>query len=297
MKTLPIYLLISGLSLTTSLSLPAADPAPAKKATPPATAETKTKTPDKTKPAAKKSSPTPPKSAPTTHTLKKGPLEIKVELSGIFDAVKSTPISLAPKRWSAMSVITAVPHGATVKKGDVIIQLDTKKLEKAVRNAELAQPLSDLGLKLAELELIELEKSTPLNLASSRRAKQQAEENLTYYEKTDKAQNEKSAKENLKQSTQYLSYVKEELDQLQKMYAADDLTEETEEIIVTRAKNSVAGAQFRRDSIKLSTARTLDTTLPRKHQSLKEQVKTSAIAWEKSSKTLPQALKRKHLEI
>ncbi len=297
MKTLPIYLLISGLSLTTSLSLSAADPAPAKKAAAPATAAAKTKSPDKTKPAAKKASPESPKSAATTHTLKKGPLEIKVELSGIFDAVKSTPISLAPKRWNFMSVITAVPHGATVKKGDVLIQLETEKLEKALRNAELAQPLSDLGLKLAELELIELEKSTPLNLASSRRTKQQAEENLTYYEKTDKVQNEKSAKENLKQSTQYLSYVKEELDQLQKMYAADDLTEETEEIIVTRAKNSVEGARFRLDSIKLSTARTLDTILPRKHQTLKDQVKTSAIAWEKSSKTLPQALKRKHLEV
>ena len=93
--------------------------------------------------------------------------------------------------------------------------------------------------------MIELEQSTPLSLASRKRSKEQSEEDLAYFEKTDRTHREKAAKQNLKRSTDYLSYAKEELEQLQKMYAADDLTEETEEIILTRAKNSVASAQFR----------------------------------------------------
>lgn len=299
MKTPPIYLLISGLSLATCLTMSAADPSPAKKATPAsdATAKAKEKTDAKATPDTKKKSSEPAKAETTTHTLKKGLFEIKVELSGIFDAVKASPISLAPETWNSMSVIKAVSHGSEVKKGDVLVELETEKLAKAIRKAELAQPLSDLGLKLAELELIELEKWTPVNLASQQRSKKQAEEDLAYFEKTDRAQRERAASQNLKQSSQYLSYAREELEQLQKMYAADDLTEETEEIIVTRAKNSVEGAQFRMDSMKLSTARTLNTTLPREQQSLRDKAKSAEIAWEKLSKSLPQSLNKKRLEV
>ena len=299
MKTPYIYSLISALSLASSLTLSAADPAPAKK-TAPATekkADAKIKTDAKATPDAKKKPSEPAKAEAATHTLKKGLFEIKVELSGIFDAVKTSPISLAPEVWSAMSVIKAVPHGSEVKKGDLLVELETEKLVKAIRKAELARPLSDLGLMLAELELVELEKWTPVNLASQERSKKHADDDLAYFEKTDRKQREESANQNLKQSSQYVSYAREELDQLQKMYAADDLTEETEEIIVTRAKNSVESAQFRMDSIKLSTARTLNTSLPREHQSLRDRAKTAEIAWEKLSKSLPQSLNKKRLEV
>ncbi len=291
MKALLIYAIATGLSLMTSHTLSAADPVPAKKNTPPVEAKTKTKGQADSKPSATK--PT----TPATHTLKKGLFEIKVELAGIFDAVKASPISLAPEMWNSMSVVKAVSHGSEVKKGDVLVELETKKLAKAIRKAELAQPLSNLGLKLAELELIELEKWTPVNLANQKRSKEQAKEDLAYFEKTDRAHREKAASQNLKQSSQYLSYAREELEQLQKMYAADDLTEETEEIIVTRAKNSVEGAQFRMDSMKLSTARTLNTTLPREHLSLRDRTKSAEIAWEKLSESLPQSLNKKRLEV
>lgn len=295
MKTLSIYLLLAGLSLTNGFTLSAADAAPAKKTAPASEKKAGEKADTKAKPAAKKTAEK--SSEPATHTLKRGLFEIKVELSGIFDAVKASPISLAPEVWNSMSVVKAIPHGSEVKKGEIIIQLETEKLEKAIRKAELARPLAELGLKLAELELIELEKSTPLYLANSQRSLEQAQENLAYFEKTDRKQREKSANQNLKQSSQSLSYVKEELDQLKKMYAADDLTEETEEIIMTRAKNSVESARFRMESMKLSTARTLETYLPREHQTFSDRVKSSTIAWEKFSKSLPQSLKKKRLEV
>ena len=48
----------------------------------------------------------------------------------------------------------------------------------------------------------------------------------------------------LNRQEQYLSYSLEELNQLKKMYEADDLTEETEEIIIQRAQNDVDQAKF-----------------------------------------------------
>ncbi|MFK5920850.1 MAG: efflux RND transporter periplasmic adaptor subunit [Verrucomicrobiota bacterium] len=302
MKTLFIYALISTLPLSIGFNLSAADSAGAKKTEPKAVAK---KTTDTSKVSSSKTAPNPAgakeaknkTASPTTHTLKKGLFEVKVELTGIFDAVKTSPIRLAPKQWNSMSVVKAAAHGEEVKKGDLILQLKTEKLEKAIKQAELARPLADLSLSLAVLDLIEAKKSTPLSLDSRQRSMLHSEEDLAYFEKTDRPQREKSARENLKQNTQYLSYAREELDQLQKMYDADDITEETEQIIVTRAKNSVEGAQFRVESSKLSTARTLATTIPREHESLKRRVQSAAISWDKYSKSLPQALKKKQLEV
>ncbi len=292
MKTLFIYALISTLPLSIGFNLSAADSVSVKKTEPKAVAKKST---DPAKASSSKAVDKTP--GPTTHTLKKGLFEIKVELTGIFDAVKTSPIRLAPKQWNSMSVVKAAAHGEEVKKGDLILQLETEKLEKAIKQAELARPLADLTLSLAELDLIEAKKSTPLNLTTRQRTLLHSEEDLAYFEKTDRPQREKSAKENLKQNTQYWSYAKEELDQLQKMYDADDITEETEQIIVTRARNSVEGAQFRVESSKLSTARTLKTLLPREHDKLKNRVQSSAITWDKYSKSLPQALAKKQLEV
>ncbi len=303
MNTRPVPTLVTAILLAASLPLSGAKPAPKNKAPSPAGDKAKKAAPAKASKAKSGAGKTPVDSdkaqakAPKTHTLKKGPFEIKVELSGIFGAVKATPIRLAPEEWSTLSVLHAVAHGSEVKKGEVIARLETEDLEEAITKAELARPLSEQTLKLAELELAELEKSTPLKLAGSQRAKIQAEEDLAYFEETDREQSEESAKQALRQSIQYLSYAQEELDQLQKMYAADDLTEETEEIIVTRAQNSVDNARFRMESTKLSTDRTLTTTLPREHQSLRDRVQSATIAWDKSSQSLPRALQKKRLEV
>ena len=56
---------------------------------------------------------------------------------------------------------------------------------------------------------------------------------------------------NLKSSEQYLAYAAEELNQLKKMYEADDLTEETEEIILQRAQNQYDRAKFSLEAAKI----------------------------------------------
>ena len=54
----------------------------------------------------------------------------------------------------------------------------------------------------------------------------------------------KAAAMTLKSYRDSLAYATEELNQLKKMYEADDLTEETEEIILQRTKNQVDRAKF-----------------------------------------------------
>ena len=131
MKILHIYTLISGLSLATCFTLSAADPSPAKKAASAAKASTTT---TKAKPASKKTSDTSKSTpaTPTTHTVKKGLFEIKVELSGIFDAVKATQIAWHRKNGVPCPLLKPFPTGQKSKRETSLSNSKRKKLEKAI---------------------------------------------------------------------------------------------------------------------------------------------------------------------
>lgn len=232
-----------------------------------------------------------------THRVVEGPIVVKTKLSGIVEAVENEPVAMDLKRWSDMTVISAVPHGTEVKKGDVLIELDTERLEKQIRESRLAMPLKELELAALELELEKLEKSTPLTLESSRRSKMQAEEDLAYFEDVTRPMREKDAKESVRSRGEYLAYAMEELNQLKKMYEADDLTEETEEIILRRAENTVREYEWLLEQTKERTDRTLSTTLPREHENMQRSLELREISWRAGEKSTRDALEKKRLEV
>ncbi len=231
-----------------------------------------------------------------THTVKAEEFEVVLELSGIVGAAKSTRIALAPKVWTEFTVVTAVKHGTTVKKGDVILQLDTEKLEKEIRAKKEAMPLAELTLHEAERNLAVAEKTTPLDLENGRRSKMEAEESLAYYEDVELPMQIRSEKELLESSENYLSYAEEELKQLKKMYLNDDVTEETEEIILTRAQNTVNKQKWGLERIKMRMNRALDTTIPRDHANKKRNVERQQISWRSGEQSLREGLEKKQLE-
>ncbi len=182
------------------------------------------------------------KPAPTEHVAKAGPFKIEVELDALFSSPsdKEHKISLTPKSWGDMTVLSALPHGARVKKGDKLINIDTEKLKKAIREVELAEPAAKLALKIAEAEVTALEETTPRQLTAARRNKSITEENWKHYENTGHPEAVRAAKKSIQFAQQGFEYAKEEYEQLKKMYEADDLTEETEEIILKRAKTALS---------------------------------------------------------
>ena len=124
--------------------------------------------------------------------------------------------------------------------------------------------MSELSLALARAELKSLEKMAPLEMAAAQRAKQTAEEDLKRFLERQRPFERKSARFSLKSSEHNLEYRTEELKQLEKMYKADDLTEETEEIILKRARNDVDQAKFGLELAKSRATETLGRiSLPR----------------------------------
>ncbi|MED6299934.1 MAG: hypothetical protein VX860_07565 [Verrucomicrobiota bacterium] len=233
------------------------------------------------------------KPAPSEHIAKSGPFDIKVELDAFFSAEKEQQISLSPEAWTDMTLISALSHGTKVKKGQGLLTIETKKLKKAIEEIEIGNPAAKLALNLLESELASLEKSTPLLIGKTKRDKNISDENLSYYEKVGHPEAIRATELSLHFAMQSYDYAKEEYEQLLKMYEADDLTEETEEIILKRAKNSFERASENLRLSKMRIDRQLKITLPQELVAKKSVASIGEITFQDSMLILPRTLEQK----
>jgi multidrug efflux pump subunit AcrA (membrane-fusion protein) len=209
-----------------------------------------------------------------------------------------TEVSIRPKAWAMpLLVERAVELGTPVKKGDILVELDREKIDKAIEDAEVENRLTELALKQAVEELPILEKALPVDLAAAERIKTQADEDLKRFLEIDKPHSIKSAEFAVKRSNEYLEYSKEELRQLEKMYRSKDLTEETEEIILRRQRFQVESSEFALKDAELTRDRTLKIDLPRQEERTREAAVKLSIDLEKVRATLPLNVNQKRLTL
>ena len=179
---------------------------------------------------------TKPAPKPPTVEVEKGPFEISLSLSGVFEAKNMDEISLWPDQWSGFTVLSSVEHGKHVKQGDLLIAFDPEKIDKAISSLRRQRKLANIEIRKLSEQLDAMEKLTPMDMAALERRQRIDKEDFEQLMKTDLPMAKEMAKFYVKMAEEELAYAKEELDQLEKMYKADDLTEETEELILTRQR-------------------------------------------------------------
>ena len=236
-------------------------------------------------------------SAPATHTVKRGPFKTTVDLDGVFEAQTAREIFIKPEEWNLLTVEKAVPHGEHVRKGDVLLTLDTEKLDRTIDDLRADMKLSDVSIRQGEDQLKALERTIPLDLESSKRAARIAVEDQTQFLDVAKPFSIKINDFSLKVAKENLEYEEEELHQLEKMYKADDITEETEQIVLKRARDAVEKARFMVEYAKLNHDETTRFGLPRAEEMIKESTLRRTVDWEKKKLELPLAAQRQQLEL
>lgn len=234
---------------------------------------------------------------PPTYTAKKAPLKIELSLKATFEAQQMAGVFVRLKEWKTLQVVKASPHGARVKKGDVLVEFETEDLDRAIADLKTEQTLAELTLRQAEQTLKLLEASTPLDLAAAERAKRIADEDLARFLRIDRPMSQKSEAFMLKMAENSLQYELEELRQLEKMYKADDLTEETEEIILKRQRDTVERAKFNVEVAKVLYEQAMQVQLPREEENRTQRAQRETLAQKKASATLPLALQQQRLEV
>ena len=236
------------------------------------------------------------KPKPKTHEVKRQNFEVKVILKGILESSVMEEVTIATKSWGELTVLNALPQGAEVKKGDSLVTLDLERIDDRIRNArqELAILNLDRQIMKADLKLAEI--LAPMELKALERHNKETKEDLARYLEIYRPFNTKSAEFSLKSYKDSLAYAQEELRQLKKMYEADDLTEETEEIILQRAENAVARSMFSLEAAKIRNEETLRFQLPREDIAVKEAAERNDLALQTARKIKPAELEKKQLE-
>lgn len=296
MWSLRSLLLATGLACLVILAAPPS--VPSRGASPQQNGDGKAAQKTASKPASTTSPPSADGKPAATAKVEKGPFKIEVVMTGVFEAQRMTEVSIRPKAWPLPLVVErAVELGTPVKKGDILVELDHEKIDKAIEDSEVENALSELALKQAIEELPILEKALPVDLAAAERTKIQVDEDLKRFLEIDKPHSIKSVDFGVKRSLEYLEYSKEELRQLEKMYRSKDLTEETEEIILRRQRFQVESSEFALKDAELHRDQTLKIDLPRQEERAREAAVKHAIDLEKSRATLPLNVNQKRLAV
>lgn len=217
--------------------------------------------------------------------------------AGVMPDGDATLLTLDAKTWKDFRFAKLADHGSVVHKGDLLASFDSTGFEHALEDTRRAVTTGELNVAKAEQELTLLKETAPHRLAAARRAAENASEENAYFTKTRRKAEEENADEALARQQQQLSNQMEELRQLTKMYQADDITEETEEIILTRQKDDVTSAQFAVRMETLKHKRKIEVMLPREAIDLANNERDTAIAQRAADEEIPRSIELKKLEL
>lgn len=231
-----------------------------------------------------------------TVKVEKGKFSTELTTKGVFEAEETEEISVKLDAWtSGMIVQSAVAHGTPVKKGDVLVKLDMEKFNKAMKDQDIDREMSDLAFKQAEVEYKTSQKLLPMDEAAAKQAFEYAQEDYKRFVDSDLALLKQNAEFTARASKNFLDYAMEELKQLEKMYKADDIKEDTEEIILRRQRDTVENAKNNQKNTEKRAMDQLKYDIPRRELSMKDSNERSKINYEKSQIINPAQVRQKQL--
>jgi len=231
------------------------------------------------------------------HTVKAGAFKVEVKLSGAFGPAKSAAVKLHPKVWTDLTVKSVAAHGAVVGEGTVLIEFETEKLDRRITDSQRSLESERLNLALAKAEHQFASESAKLDRVAAKLAFKRLGEDLKHFQEHIKEFSVKSTHQSYASYSNSLAYAEEELKQLKKMYEADDLTEETEEIIIQRALNTVNRARFTLERAEITRLASLKFGLPREVEDRATAQVRSQLSQERLKATFETSAQRRELSI
>ena len=231
------------------------------------------------------------------YVVKTSDFLVRPSLSAKLIPSQSVPIAVPAKEWQTFTIGEIAPHGSRVTKGQVLVRFDDEAFQKKLRDAESAAKAGKLTLQNSEVEFLSAEKYLPMQMESARLKAEEAAEALEYFRTTRRDTEIAEANLTLRQAELRLQSNREELIQLDKMYKADDLTENTEEIILRRQREIVKASEIALEIAKLNHKRKLEVSLPRELITLDRAAQSSAISLKENEEKLPRNLELKRIAL
>ncbi len=229
--------------------------------------------------------------------VKSEPFTVRTALSATVLPDAALPITVDARQWGAFTIAEIVPHGSAVKKDQVLVRFEDEEFLKKLRDAESAAAAGKLAQANAEAEFSSAENALPMQLLAAKTKAAEAGEAWEYFQKVRRDADVARANLMLKQTELRLDGEREELVQLEKMYKADDLIENTEEIVMKRQRESVKAAEIQLELAKIGHKRQMEVSLPREAVALEREALSSAIGIKEQEQNIPRSLELRRIAL
>jgi HlyD family secretion protein len=219
------------------------------------------------------------------------------KINGVFEATEAEELSVETEQITALEIKRLVAHGTTVKKGQNVIVFETEDADKQIKDAAVELRLAKLTLTDDEFAYEQFLQTQELDRATAEHHRENAQQTYDNFVQVDRDREVLTAEFRLKSSEAQLENAMEELQQLEQMYKEDDLTEESEEIVLKRAKQAVEFAEFQFGNTKIASERSLSQAIPDSVTQQEDALARAELAYQKTLRDLASARSRQEIEI
>jgi HlyD family secretion protein len=227
---------------------------------------------------------------PETFTLAPAPFAGTIELGAAFEPSDAIEIAWKPEALGGeVEVVEAVAPGQ-VEAGQVLVVLKGRRQQDQVGLVRLDLEVAEANVARLIEEDKRREPQTQLVHAGMKREAQRAADDLTRFLELERGLRKSENTHGLKGSENGLQDALEELAQLEKMYKADDLTEETEDIVLKRTQRELERQKERLGYQRQRSDWFLAITLPRDQENLEHRALETRLDLERFESTRDLAL-------
>ncbi len=232
-----------------------------------------------------------------THTVKTSFFEVVEEVTATVESKSMTEVIVETTNWTDLEINKIVEEGTAINQGDEIVWFKTEDIDKKLKESEFALKLAELSLQASSLDFDLTQNTFDLDTQLREKEQQHTEEDFKYFEEVDRPNREKSTRRSVTNSEHSMEYAQEELNQLSRMYSEDELTEESEEIVLKRAQRDVENRQFFLEQAQIRASRSLNVEIPREAEQKKMALDRSKLEYEKSKISMPLERDKKNVAL
>ena len=204
-----------------------------------------------------------------TASVQKGFYGRTIGGDGSFEPVTSQTVSYRPESYhGTLEVLEAAPAGPVVE-GQVLVRFRTDWVDRQIEAQTVEVALARNKLATLDASLARKKLDATIAREEATRSRTLAEQALERFQTVERKLRLDEAEHGMQSWRNRIKDQTEELEQLEKMYKADDLTEETEEIVLKRAKRGLERSLRSFGFREIRHRWFLEQRLPQDHDSLK----------------------------
>ncbi|MHC4449710.1 MAG: efflux RND transporter periplasmic adaptor subunit [Planctomycetota bacterium] len=171
----------------------------------------------------------------------KGTLRVTVSFDGKFAPADPAKLKLDTKQYKGpFEVEMITENGSWVNEGDIIARIKRKGYDEQLKSRTMGMERAEMDHRHYLASAKQKAQKTARSLARAERDNKRSQKKLKGFREFEKSFREERERQS-KQSREYgMENQKDELTQLEKMYAEDELVDATEEIVLKRARRRYA---------------------------------------------------------